>query len=98
MLCRVLQLLTPVQVGRYLVGCLPRGPDTIQLVTVLARQRNEPTNEELLRAATPGTAAGADGTSGFRTSNNCVWRVHDWRQEFAQPLRMLLKWQDAEST
>ncbi|BDA50177.1 hypothetical protein COCOBI_15-3060 [Coccomyxa sp. Obi] len=91
------KLLTPVQVARYLVSCLPRGPDTIELVTVLARQRNEPSNEELLRAASPGTAADAEiGTSGFSTSNHCVWRAHDWRQDFAQPLRMLHQWQGTE--
>ncbi|CAL8465314.1 g4849 [Coccomyxa elongata] len=92
------KLLTPVQVARYLVSCLPRGPDTIELVTVLAKQRNEPSNEELLRAACPGTAgAGAEtNTCGFSTSNNCVWRVHDWGQDFTQPLRMLMKWQGAE--
>ncbi len=85
-------MLTPVQVARYLVSCLPRGPDTIELVTELARQRNEPSNEELLRAARPGTAAGADGAPGFSTNN----KAGDWRQHFTQPLRMLYQWQGAE--
>lgn len=86
----MLQVLSPVQVARYLVGCLPMGPDTMQLMTILARQRNEPSNEELLRAARPGTAAAASPGRAF-----C--KAGDWRAALTQPLRILHRWAEPTS-
>ncbi len=79
------QVLSPVQVARYLVGCFPMGPDTMQLMTVLARQRNEPSTEELLCAARPGTAAAASRV-------RALCRAGDWRAALTQPLRVLHRW------
>lgn len=61
---RAWQVLSPVQVARYLVGAYPMGPDMLSLMTCLARQGNEPSTNELLHAARPGTgAAGGSGAT-----------------------------------
>ncbi len=72
-----LQLFTPLQTARYVVGCLPMGPDLPALLSCLAKQYGEPSTEELLRAAHPGTApcapantgAGAESGSGARSGS-----------------------------
>ncbi|BDA45184.1 hypothetical protein COCOBI_06-6670 [Coccomyxa sp. Obi] len=58
------QLLTPLQTARYMVGCLPMGPDLPGLLSCLARQYGEPSFEELLHAARRGTAGPATASSG----------------------------------
>ncbi|CAL8469045.1 g8586 [Coccomyxa elongata] len=57
-------LFTPLQTARYVVGCLPMGPDLPALLSCLAKQYGEPSTEELLRAARPGTAACAPANTG----------------------------------
>lgn len=63
----MLQVLSPLQVARYLVTSYPLGPDTLSLMNCLALQGAEPSTGQLLQiAARLGTAAGAarPGTSG----------------------------------
>jgi hypothetical protein len=63
----MLQVLSPLQVARYLVASYPLGPDTLSLMNCLALQGAEPSTGQLLQtAARPGTVAGAarPGTSG----------------------------------
>ncbi|BDA50176.1 hypothetical protein COCOBI_15-3050 [Coccomyxa sp. Obi] len=80
------RVLSSMQVAQYWVCCLPMGPDTMQLMSVLARQRDEPSNEELLmRAARPGTAAAA-------SPGHALCRAGDWRAALTQPLYVLHHW------
>ena len=81
MSCCVLQVLSPVQTARYLVACYPMGPDTLSLMTCLAKQYGEPSTGELLQIARPGTAAEA------LSAHFC--RAGDWREALVQPLRVL---------
>lgn len=89
MLC-VLQVLSPVQVARYLVASYPMGPDTLSLMTCLAQQGNEPSTGELLRMGRPTTAAGSSAAAAAATVPAAPFcAAGDWRQALAQPLRQL---------
>lgn len=80
-----MQILTPLQIARYVVGCLPFGPDSLLLTNCLAAQSGEPPIEELLKAKRPPGAA-ANDTAVMRDPllPDC-----DWRQGLEQPLRVL---------
>lgn len=82
------QILTPMQIARYVVGCLPFGPESLALTNCLAAQSGEPPIEELLKAKRPGTAA--DG--GTADARDPLLPDCDWRQGLKQPLRVLHAW------
>ncbi|BDA45164.1 hypothetical protein COCOBI_06-6450 [Coccomyxa sp. Obi] len=83
------RILTPIQIARYVVGCLPFGPDSLLLTNCLAAQSGEPPIEELLKAKRPVTAAPDSGSADTRDPllPDC-----DWRQGLEQPLRVLHAW------
>lgn len=61
----MLQVLSPLQVARYLVASYPLGPDTLSLMNCLALQGAEPSTGQLLQiAARPGTSGGTAARRG----------------------------------
>ena len=85
MSCALHQVLSPVDTARYLLACYPMGPDTHSLMTCLARQRGEPSTNELLHKARSGTATAAQaGLSAPEFAST------DWCQALMLPLRLLL--------
>ncbi len=77
----VQQVLSPVQLARYLVGSYPMGPDTLSLMTCLAQQANEPATKDLMRAARPPTDAGLQDMdcSGLEDFCDPFYSALDWR-------------------
>ena len=86
----MLQVLSPVQVARYLVASFPIGPDTLSLMTCLAQQGNEPSTGELLRLGRPTTAAGHSSpaaAAAVQAAPFCA--AGEWQQALTQQLRQL---------
>lgn len=92
--CTLLQVLTPVQVARYHVACLPMGPDTLALLTCLALQSDEPSTDDMLQAEAAARARDAEGAAAGSAARPgaaaCPSRptcaAGDWRRAFALPL------------
>lgn len=87
--CRVSQVLLPLQTARYLVGSYPMGPDMLALMSCLAKQSGEPSTIELLQMARPGTAAATKLLSDPFSS------IPDWRSALLQPRQVLWNWPES---
>ncbi|KAK9908051.1 hypothetical protein WJX75_002163 [Coccomyxa subellipsoidea] len=78
------EVLSPVQVARYLVACYPMGPDTLSLMNFLAQKGGEPSAGDVMQDARPETAAGAqDMSDSFGSSLDWRdmlngWPVDEW--------------------
>ena len=83
-----LQVLSIVQVARYMVASYPMGPDTLSLMTCLAQQGNEPSTAELLGLGRPTTAAG-HGAVAAAVLSPPLCAAGDLRQALTQPLSQL---------
>jgi hypothetical protein len=83
------QVLSSVQIARYLVAAYPMGPDMLSLMTYLthqvdAQQANEPSTGDALNMARPETAAATGAAPGAP-----ICAAGDWRPALVQPLRVL---------
>lgn len=75
----VQQVLSPVQVARYLVACYPMGPDTLSLMNFLAQKGGEPSAGDLMQDARTETAADAqDMPDSFGSSLDWRDMLHGW--------------------
>ena len=84
-----MQVLSPVQVARYLVAAYPMGPDMLLLMNYLAhqiesQQDNESSTGHALHMARPDAAAVAGAAPGAP-----ICMAGDWRPALLQPLRFL---------
>lgn len=68
------------------MASFPFGPDTMSLMTCVAREAGEPPMEELLRVSRPRTR----GLANLGNIDQAAARAaSDWRAALAQPLRIL---------